>query len=180
MKNGLTISGKAILALAVAMLLTSGASAEKLKVGDPAPPIAVGSWVKGDPVEKFEPGKVYVMEFWATWCGPCVAAIPHISELQKKYADQGLVVIGVSVWEQDAAQSKVPEFVAAMGDKMSYRVATDDRRDGGEGKMAQAWMAAAEQSGIPCSFVVDRSGKIAWIGHPMQLDQVLPKLLKGT
>ena len=72
--------------MAVVILgLSGGTALAGLKVGDPAPPIKVGEWVKGDSVAGFEPGKVYVMEFWATWCPPCVAAIPHISELQAKY-----------------------------------------------------------------------------------------------
>jgi thiol-disulfide isomerase/thioredoxin len=156
------------------------AAQAKLKVGDPAPPIAVSKFVKGDPVEKFDPGKVYVMEFWATWCGPCIQAIPHVTELQKKYKDKGLVVIGTSVWEREADQSKVEPFVEKMGDKMDYVVAMDDRSDGGKGKMADTWLAAAGQNGIPCSFIVDQKGKIAWIGHPMAMDQVLEKVIAGN
>ena len=57
-----------------------------LHIGDPAPPLGPGRWLKGEPVSAFEPGKVYVVEFWATWCGPCIAAIPHISDLQKQHA----------------------------------------------------------------------------------------------
>src|SRR4051794_18757941 len=67
-----------------------------LSVGDAAPPLAVTKWVAGAPVAKFEPGKVYVVEFWATWCGPCIAAMPHLAGLQADYKDQGLVVLGVT------------------------------------------------------------------------------------
>ena len=55
-----------------------------LKMGDPAPKLTNGKWVQGDAVKKFEPGKVYVIECWATWCGPCVASIPHVNEIYGK------------------------------------------------------------------------------------------------
>ncbi len=58
----------------------------KLMVGDQAPALSIGNWVKGSPVKSFEPGKVYVIEFWETWCGPCIRNIPHVNEIQKEYA----------------------------------------------------------------------------------------------
>lgn len=163
----------------MAIGLSGCTSPSALKIGDPAPPIAVARFVKGEPVTELEQGQVYVLEFWATWCGPCVEAIPHVSELQAKYKDRGVVVIGTSVWESDPEQSKVEPFVARMGDKMNYRVAMDDRSGGGKGKMAETWMTAAGQNGIPASFIVDRSGKIAWIGHPMELEKHLEKVVAG-
>jgi thiol-disulfide isomerase/thioredoxin len=59
-----------------------------LKVGDPAPKLHVSKWLNGDPVEKLEKGTTYVIECWATWCGPCRASIPHVSELNTKYKDK--------------------------------------------------------------------------------------------
>jgi thiol-disulfide isomerase/thioredoxin len=149
-----------------------------LKVGDAAPALAGGKWVKGDAVDKFEPGKIYVVEFWATWCGPCIAVIPHVSELQAKYEKDGLIVIGQNVWERD--QSKVEPFVANMGEKMKYRVRMDDVSGGGDGAMAKTWMEAAGQGGIPCSFLIGKDGKIAWIGHPAALEPVLKQVIAGT
>src|SRR5688572_31224106 len=102
-------------------LLAHSAPAAALGVGDPAPKLAQGKYVQGEPVTEFEKGKVYVIEMWATWCGPCIAAIPHVTELQKKYADQGVIVIGQNVWEND--ESKVEPFIQKMGEKMTYRVA---------------------------------------------------------
>ncbi len=151
-----------------------------LKVGDKAPAIAVGKFVKGEPITSFEKGQVYVVEFWATWCGPCIKAIPHITALQKEYKDKGVRMLGVSVWEND--QSKVEPFVKEMGDKMNYTVAMDDVANGAkanDGKMSKTWMAAAGRNGIPSSFIVDRDGKVAWIGHPMELDGVLKKVVAG-
>jgi len=168
---------RAALCMAAVMSLSAWTDAAKLKVGDPAPPLVAGKWVKGEPVTKFEPGKMYVVEFWATWCGPCRVSIPHLTELQHKYKDE-VTFIGMSVWENN--QADVEPFVKEMGDKMDYRVAMDDVSEGGRGKMAETWMAAAEQRGIPAAFLVDKSGKIAWIGHPMALEAVLKKAVAGT
>ncbi len=57
-------------------------STGELLIGDPAPQISIGKWVKGNPVESFAKDQVYVVEFWATWCGPCLANMPHLASLQ--------------------------------------------------------------------------------------------------
>jgi thiol-disulfide isomerase/thioredoxin len=148
-----------------------------LKVGDPAPQLHVSKWLNGKPVPKFETGKVYVIECWATWCGPCVAAIPHVSEMNTKFKDKGVTFIGMNVWEQD--QSRVEPFVKKMGEKLNYVVAMDVP-EGDSGKTAQAWLTAAGRNGIPCSFVVDQQSRIAWIGHPMAgLDKVVEQVAAG-
>ena len=154
-------------------LFTGATGAQSLKVGDKAPPLAGGEFVQGDPVTEFEAGKVYVVEMWATWCGPCIGAIPHINDLQKKNEDDGLVIIGQNVWEKDT--NKVAPFIEKMGERMSYRVVLD--RDE---TMATTWMEAAGQTGIPKSFIVDRQGKLAWMGHPMLMDVPLKQILAGT
>lgn len=155
-------------------------AADVLGIGDAAPKLEVNEFVKGEAVKEFKPGQVYVVEFWATWCGPCRATIPHLSKLQKQYGDK-VVFIGVSVWERDV--SKVVPFVKEMGEKMEYRVCTDKvgkDEDASDGPMAKNWMTAAQQDGIPAAFIVNKEGKIAWIGHPAQIDKSLEEVVAGT
>jgi thiol-disulfide isomerase/thioredoxin len=140
-----------------------------LKVGDPAPKLQNGEWVQGDPVKQFAKGTTYIVEFWATWCGPCRFSIPHLNEIYTKYKDKGLIVIGQDCWEHD--ESLVAPFIKGMGSKMTYRVALDDKEGSESGKMAESWMTAAGQNGIPTAFLVDANGVIVWIGHPMGLKE---------
>ncbi len=149
------------------------AAAPALKIGDATPEFKVGQWYKGGPVT-LEADKAYIVECWATWCGPCVAAFPHLSELAK--ANEGkLTVIGVGVWEKKTP-AEVQTFVDGQGDKMSYNVVADS-----ENTIATKWLkAASEKMGIPTAFVVNK-GKIAWIGHPATLEQkLLTSILDGT
>lgn len=169
------------LGILTAFVVMASAPAQSLKVGSPAPSVTVAKWVKGQPTGKLGGGKVHVVEFWATWCGPCIRTIPHLTELAKKYKGKA-TFSGISVWENqktptDTSYMKdVNAFVKQMGPKMNYNVGVD-----GPGKtMAKTWMEAAKQDGIPTAFVVGRDGKIAWIGHPMDgLDEVVGQVVSG-
>ena len=152
------------------------AASSTLVAGSKAPALKFAKFVKGEPVTEFKAGQVYIVEFWATWCGPCRPLFPHLSKLQKQYGDK-LTVIGVSIWEQQ--QSAVAPFVEEMGDKMSYRVAMDDMSGDKAGFMATNWMQAAKQGGIPSAFIVDQTGTVAWIGHPGGMDKPLEQIIAG-
>jgi thiol-disulfide isomerase/thioredoxin len=126
-------------------------------------------------VRSFSPGKIYIVEFWATWCGPCIAMMPHLAQTQAHYREKGVTIIGYSAKDPNNTAEKVAMFVNKRGPQLGYTFAYADDRD-----TYDAWMSAAGQHGIPCSFLVDQQGKLAYIGHPMYLDEVLPRVVAGT
>ena len=171
-----------LLSAVAALAVMAGAQAQDtLKVGDAAPPLNIDTLVKpGLLGEKgfsgFEPGRVYIVEFWATWCVPCKASIPHLSKLQERYADKGLTIIGISDEETDV----VEPFVRRMAGKMEYAVATDYRN-----RTKEAYLEAAGMKGIPAFFLVDGTGTVVLMGNPHpradaeKLETVLRKVLTG-
>ncbi len=165
--------------LAAALTLGSAAQADGyLTIGDAAPSLSGVTWLKG----KLGPttGKVYVVEFWATWCGPCKENIPNLTKLAKQYAGQ-VEIAGIDIWEttdkrDTTYQSRVADFVKKQGGKMDYIVGVDNMSS----QIANGWMKSAGEGGIPMSFVIGKDGKIAWMGHAQGLEEVLPKVLDGS
>jgi len=157
-----------------------------LHIGDVPPPIRYSKWIQGSPkILSLDPNKVYVVEFWATWCGPCVQAMPHLSGLSKKYAGR-ITFVGVDVWEnshdaddkrpQETYLPKVVQFVQGQEKlgRLTYNVVADNNAE----DMGKNWLKAAGIEGIPSSFVI-QNGKIAWIGHPYYLDSILTSVNAG-
>ncbi len=105
-------------------------------------------------------GKVIILDFWATWCPPCVKEIPHFNELAKEYGDRGLVVIGISLDREGVPAVK--EFRKKY--PIDYRVVM------GNNEVAQAYssyLPPEQRGGIPFTFVIDREGKIrhSFVGY---------------
>jgi len=101
-------------------------------------------------------GRPLLIEFWATWCPPCRASIAHLNELNEKYHDQGLEIVGISGEEK----SVVEGFRART--PMNYTVALDAN---------QALAGAFQVQAIPQAWLLDKDGRIVWSGHPIALDE---------
>ena len=150
----------------------------QLKIGEPAPEVSLGKWIKGEPVSLAD-GKgssVFLIEFWATWCPPCIELIPHNTELQRKYRDEGFVLLAISGPGRGETLSTVKRFVRKRGDAMGYTVAYDS-----EGTTHARYMGGIGAAGIPYAFLVDRQGRLVWHGHPgdPMMDEIIHDVIKG-
>jgi len=144
-------------------------------IGDTAPPLRLHAWLKGKPVRYFRKGRLYVVEFWATWCHPCKVAMPHLSALARDYKSK-VTFIGVDIYEKKTTHlEKIKSFVDSMGALMDYAVAVGD-----SDFMPAAWLDASGEKGIPKSFLINGEGRVAWIGHPRDLAEVLPRIVSNT
>jgi thiol-disulfide isomerase/thioredoxin len=121
------------------------------QIGAVAPEISAKDWLNASaaPTLAALRGQVVLVEFWATWCGPCIQSIPHLNALQKKYADRGFKL--VSLTEQD--RNGIESFTRRT--PMNYLIGTE----------GEATFDRYGVSGIPAAFVVDKTGKIAWEGN---------------
>jgi thiol-disulfide isomerase/thioredoxin len=168
----------------VALFSVSAQSRPALVVGSPSPQIVVERWMQGEPTA-VAPGKIIVLEFWATWCGPCIEAMPHLSSLADQYKGR-VDFVGVDVSDRKElpdeklpnSQSHVDRIRKWMDDnagKMRYRVALDDAGD----TMDRTWLKAAGKNAIPATFVV-ADQRIVWIGAPTDLEKPLAEIVAGT
>ena len=148
--------------------MDSGRKMAKL-IGEDAAPLKVSSWANGKPVtDKDLKGKVVLLDFWAVWCGPCIATFPHLREWQEKYSGRGLVIIGMTrhynyEWNAQTGRASrtkeptSPEEEGAMLEKFAkhhklhHRFAIQDGRD---------FSTYYGVTGIPHAVVIDQKGKI--------------------
>ncbi len=100
-----------------------------LQMNSLAPALEVQDWVRGKPLASFQPDRVYIVDFWATWCGPCVSTMPYLMELQKKYKDRGLEVVAVAADEKaataDEAQAHLDAWLTEKFPKLNFRIGLD-------------------------------------------------------
>lgn len=148
-------------------------SAQTALVGNPAPSF-VGKGLDKDTISLADyKGKVVVLDFWATWCGPCVAAMPHIQKLHEKYADQGLVVIGMN-HDRPNDIEKIRKFMKDKGVTFTQFLDHDN-----------AAGAAYQVTGIPTTVIIDRKGVVQAIhvgfapGTEKTYEDEIQRVLKG-
>lgn len=123
-------------------------------------------WLQGAPVKEWEKDKVYIFEFWATWCGPCLAAMPHMEQLHQAFKDNPrMQIIGVNVMDRKTPEV-LKEFIKNRPAPLNYTMAVDV--DGK--KTREKWLEPLKVNGIPHAFAV-KNGRLIWRGHPSQLSE---------
>ncbi|MEX2697610.1 peroxiredoxin family protein [Rhizobium mongolense] len=154
--------------------MTSG-----LGIDSRAPSINVQHWLRGDPLSNFQPGKIYILEFFSTTCSGCGPALSDAAQLQEEFSDMGVEVIGVAANEEaataDEARAQVDAWVTKWLPNTNIRIAFDH-----SGEMAKHWLDASLTFHVPQAFIVDRDGSIAFIEDSNSLEDVLPKVIDGS
>lgn len=178
-------SAAVLLALLIALSFSIGSrnvSAEvTLSIGDRAPSLDIEHYIHKDngfgKVSDFEEGKVYVVEFWATWCGPCIQSMPHLVELQNKYRGEGVQIVSISDEDLETVQELMGQDYP--GEEKTFAEVTNayTLTVDPDGSSTEDYMRAAGRNGIPASFLVGKTGLVEWIGHPMELDEPLSDVI---
>ncbi|MFW8588944.1 TlpA disulfide reductase family protein [Rhizobium beringeri] len=150
-----------------------------LGIDSPAPSINVQHWLRGDPLSNFQLGKIYILEFVSTTCSGCGPALARLAQLQEEYSDIGVELIGITANERaataDEALAQVDAWVTKWLPNSKIRIGFDY-----SGEMDKDWKKASLTFHVPQAFVVDRAGRIAFIGDPDMLEDVLPKVIDGS
>ncbi len=136
-----------------------------LRAGSAAPAISADTWINTDGALELPAlkEKVVVVEFWATWCGPCRASIPHFNDLHDRWKDKDVVVIGLT----DESPEDVQQFVRKNG--IRYAV--------GAGSLSGFDYGVTS---IPHAFVISGDGTVIWDGYPgRELDQAVAQAHKS-
>jgi thiol-disulfide isomerase/thioredoxin len=153
---------KALLVILVpilSVLFLRAYAQEAISLGETAPPIYITDWIENVPENKSLEGKNIILEFWATWCGPCIAAVPHLNELQSQYEGSNIVFISIT----DESVSKVERTL----DRIDFKsvVVSDTTSQTqiayGDGKNGLLF--------FPLTVLIDDSGMVRWIGDPKKL-----------
>jgi peroxiredoxin len=141
------------------MLAALLALALSVQVGDKAPALTPDKWV-GDAPDLA--GKAVMVEFWGTWCGPCVAAMPHVQDVWARYREQGLVVVAVSYESTDLLSGWAQEHGLTMP------MASDPEK-----KLVEAFGI----DGWPTTFVIGKDGKVLYRGWPSNVEPFVQQAL---
>ena len=183
-KIGLALFCAAAIGLPANLTLAQDDDAPKMTIGTKAPNLDVEHWVSDDDgryehVTKFEKGKVYIVEFWATWCGPCIAQMPHIAETQKKFSDKGVQFISISDEDIETVEEFLEKTVRGDDEERTYGELTNTYclTTDPDKSVMKDYFVAAGRTGIPCAFIVGKTGLIEWIGHPGRMDKPIKQIV---
>ena len=166
----------AMLALVFRLGWTADVPPTAPRVGGPAPALAGARWLKGPALPSWEKGKVYILDIWAPWCGPCLGGMQHLTDLQSRNAVRGLAVVGMTgPDEYGSTLESAQKAIAKKGAAIGYSIAWDE-----DHRLYDIWMARERGEGWPWCFVIGRDGRVAFVGHPEKLDTVLEQILSGS
>lgn len=138
-----------------------------IKVGDKAPMINITGYLLNEPQEKEMDNKFIVLEFWATWCAPCLSAVPHLNDLQNKFKDRNDLLFISLTYEK-------PEKTKRTLEKVKFNtIVVSDQTKQTENNF--------NVKGIPHTVLIDNKGIIKWIGTPNELTvSLIDTLLSGN
>jgi thiol-disulfide isomerase/thioredoxin len=169
-------------------LLCTAQKEQQLVVGDDAPPITFTKWMKGDSIAELNKGKIYVIDLWATWCVPCIAGMPRLTEIQKKYKND-IYVLGItSVDSFGNTFENAQAFLNEKTDITSYHFAwVPESSSSGKdrygkqlrGIFLHPWMRLIGSYSLPTAFIINKEGKIAFIGDPAMIEKTLDEMVQG-
>ncbi|QDV22249.1 peroxiredoxin family protein [Aureliella helgolandensis] len=164
---------------------TTSNEPKTLKVGSTAPHIDAEfcfrkNEVNSLKIEQYNRDTIYVVEFWATWCPPCIAAMPLMEDIQNEFADRGVQLISLS----NESREKLDEFLAKEVPGISgktyldiaevYAIACDPDQS-----VYKEYMAASGNFSIPKIFIIGKDGRVEWIGEHGGLRSTLEEILTG-
>ena len=186
MKTRLLLTAICCVAIVGLTFRPAQALEKELDIGSKAPALDVEHWIQDGngffkPVTKFKEGSVYIVEFWATWCGPCIGSMPHLAELQNKYRGRGVQIISISDETVDEVKHLLGQTHQEVGKSFeeitsAYSLTTDPDKSS-----HRDYLNASKAEGIPTAYIVGKSGLIEWIGHPMDgMDEALEAVVEGT
>lgn len=143
---------------------------QALKVGDQVGEITISDWIANVPDDRTLEGKAILLEFWATWCGPCIRAVPHLNELQAEYAGDNFLFLSMTYESQEKVERLLKKvdfktIVVSDQSKKTWRLFSDDYN-----KLLP----------IPTTVLIDEEGRVKWIGSPEEVNtNLLDDFLAG-
>lgn len=148
-------------------------------VGDAAPMPECEHWIVGEAIDRFEPGRIYVIDFFMTSNPASRQTMPALSERQDVYGD-AVTIIGISNEPPEVVTGFLDSSIeeeedATWRDRIAYRLATDPDQS-----IWKRYFGSADEPAIPRAFIVGRTGLIEWIGNPLTIHRPLASVVDGS